>query len=98
RESAEDVVRREPEEGEEDRREHHYDGEHLPPHGLPEAVAHDRQHDVHETSSPTASRYVSSRVDVSTRTPYTCRPAATASATGRARRRRRRSASAAGGG
>src|SRR5206468_182348 len=83
RESAEDVVRREPEKGEEDRREYHDDCEHLPPHRLAEAVAHDRQHDAHETSSPTASRYVSSSVDVRTRTPYTCLPAATASATSR---------------
>src|SRR6185312_12095062 len=83
REACEDVVRGEPEEDEERCRQQHDDRKHLPPHRLAEAVAHDRQNDAQETSSPTASRYVSSSVDVRTRTPYTCLPAATASATSR---------------
>ncbi len=68
-ETREHVVSGEPEEDEERRCQQDDDGEHLAPHGFPEAVAHDRQHAAQETSSPTASRYVSSSVDVRARTP-----------------------------
>jgi hypothetical protein len=62
-------VVREPEEDEEEGRQHHDDRKHLPQQGFPEAVAGDREDCAQETSSPTASRYVSSSVDVRMRTP-----------------------------
>src|SRR5207248_167478 len=64
RQPGEHVVVRKPEEDEEHRRQQDDDREHLPAQGLPEAVARDREHGAHDTSSPTASRYVSSSVDV----------------------------------
>jgi hypothetical protein len=56
RQAREDIVVREPEEDEEGRRQQNDDRKDLAPHGLPEAVAGDREDDAHETSSPTASR------------------------------------------
>ena len=66
---AEDVVVGEPVEREERRGQQQYDHEDLAPQGLAEAVTRDRQDRAHDDSSPTASRYVSSSVEVSTRTP-----------------------------
>jgi hypothetical protein len=62
-------VVREPEEEEEDGGQEQHDGEHPPPHRLAEAVFDDRRDGDHDVSPPTASRYVSSSVDVSTRAP-----------------------------
>jgi hypothetical protein len=62
-------VVREPVEEEEAGRQQQDDGEDLPPERLPQPVDDDRPDAVQEASSPTASRYVSSRVDVSTCTP-----------------------------
>ena len=68
-ELAEDEVVREPEEEEEDDRQQDDDGEHLPAHRLAEAVLDDDGDRAQSVSPPTASRYVSSSVEVSTRTP-----------------------------
>ena len=69
RQLAEHVVVREPEEEQEGGRQHEDDGEHLPAHRLAEAVLDDDGDGAQSVSPPTASRYVSSSVEVSTRTP-----------------------------
>ena len=66
---AEDVVVGEPVEAEETERQKQHDGEHLAPQRLAQAVADDREDCAHEVSPPTASRYVSSSVEVRTLTP-----------------------------
>ena len=65
----EDVVVREPEEKEERERQQDDDGEDLAPHRLAKAVLDDDRDRAQSVSPPTASRYVSSSVEVSTRTP-----------------------------
>src|SRR4029079_9060243 len=70
--------------GEEARREHEDDGEHLPPQALAKPVQHDRRHS-------TTSSYASSSVEVTTRTPKTSSPAATSSRTRRGTSARRAS-------
>ena len=69
RQLREDVMVREPEQEEEHHREQHDDGEHPAPDGLTEAVLDDDGDGAQSVSPPTASRYVSSSVEVSTRTP-----------------------------
>ena len=69
RQLAEHVVVREPEEEQEHHGQHEHDREHLAAHRLAKAVLDDDADGSQSVSPPTASRYVSSSVDVSTRTP-----------------------------
>ena len=66
---AEDVVVCKPVEPEEAEGQQEDDREHLPPQGFAQAVADDDKDRAHDVSPPTASRYVSSSVEVSARTP-----------------------------